>query len=239
VWRLRNTSKYQNLRSSERAMLNFESKLRHLAEKRGIPDAVADRATDLYHRMREKKLFNKPNLNELALSLLLTACRDMKVLMTLKDLTNGSGASINKIKNYHYAIIRALDLASPGSQSQRLGLDAVEQYIMYYAAKLGLLHGDKTRDERLISMAVQRARKYATLSTDVTEDQDASHCVAAAALYLVATQEFGLETSQRAFCEKVNLSEISLRDWREKLGGHGKVKFTSPPVDYSQLDTGP
>jgi len=265
VWRLRNTAKYQNLKSSERAILNFEARLRHLAQQRNIPDSIVERATDLYHRMKEMRvteeskkilvsmnmmkktdeiggpIFNKPNLQELALALLLSACRERKYMMTLKDLTNGSGSSINKVKHYHYAIIRVLGLADPGSQSHRLDEMSVEQYIVYYAAKLGFTDEDGYDwKPQVISRAFMYAHaQKAKISSDVTQSQDASHCVAAAALYIAATEDFRLEISQKDFCEKVNLSEISLRDWHDKLGGHSKLKFEPPRVDPDQLDAGP
>jgi transcription initiation factor TFIIIB Brf1 subunit/transcription initiation factor TFIIB len=236
VWKLRTTAKLQNLKSSERAILNFESRLRHLAQQRGIPDSVVKRAIDMYHKVREKRVFNKPNLTELALGLLLTAAREMKYLVTLRDLPTDSGASVNKVKNYHYAILRALGLAGPGDAiNSRLDEMSANQYVVYFAAKLGVVHRGQVLAEAF------DFTKIAKISMKIDEAQDARHCVGAAALY-IALQNSGSEISQRDFCGQVNLSEISLREWQTKLSGHDKhdkVKFVPPSVDPDELDDGP
>ena len=224
VWKLRNTAKMQNLKSSERAILLFEARLRQLAKSRNIPDSVVKRATDMYHRVREKRVFNKPNLTELALGLLLTACREMKYLITYKDLC-GDTASMNKIKVYHRKISISLGLAGPGSEAleNRLGDLSINQYVVYYAAKVGVQ---------------QRGPILAEAFNMAKISQGAAHCVAAAALY-IAVRNSGMKMSQKEYCSKVNLSEISLRDWVEKLGGYDDSKFEPTRIDPAELDDGP
>lgn len=198
VWKLRQTSQTFNLKSAERAMLNFESKLRSLAQKRGLSDEVVQRATDMHHRIRERKVFNKPNHTELALALLLTACREDSLrVFTLEDMVGDSGASLNKMKKYHYKIARALGVEIREKTT-------VDGYIYYYAAKFG-----RHSDGALIREAMRIA--LGSISANPTR-----HCVAAAALYIAMKQVINI--SQKQFCDTVKLSEISLRDWVNKLG---------------------
>lgn len=235
VWKLRQTAKMQNLRSSERAVLNFESRLRQLAEQRGIPDSVVKRATDMYHRVRERKTFNKPNLTELALGLLLTACREMRHLIMYKDLVRGTSppASMNKVKKYYRTISVALGLGRPGSDAlvNRLGEMSVNQQIAYFAAKLGVARRGQVLSEA--ASTVKLSDGWVKFEIDKTPG--AAHCVAAAALF-IALKNGGSKISQRDYCAKVNLSEINLRGWVAKLGGYENRKFEPERVRLDELD---
>lgn len=215
LWKLRTTAMMQNLKSSERSTLAFEAKLRHLAQQRGIPDPILKRATDLYRQVRQKKLFNKPNLAELALGLLLTAAREAKYAISLEDLIDNSQASLNKVKRLHYRIKVALKIVCP--------LPSTDSFIAYYASKIGVLQN---------GTILREAREISKINVDVNA---AAHCVAAGSLY-IAIRNSGNGISQKNFCESVNLSEISLRDWVQRLGGHDSNHFVPRSVDPEELD---
>ena len=214
VRKFRTTARMQNLKSSERAILLFESRVRELAHRTqpAIADSVTKRAIDMYHRVRSKRVFSKPNITELALALLLTASREMKYLITMKDLIRGTGASLNKVKHYHRTIVLALGFGKPGDETvlHRFGDGSVNNYIMYFAAKIGKM-GKKD------GFTLDYARRVAAGNTITNA---APQCIAAAALYIALGEAAGEEWSQHDYCAKVNLSEISLREWVNRLGGH-------------------
>ena len=218
LWKLRRTSKVFNLKPPERAVLLFESRLKHLALQRGLSETVTRRAIDMYHHIREKHVFNKPNLTELALGLLLSACREMKVVITLEDLIAHTQFSLNKVKRYHYEICRGLHV--------RYVLPSVNNFIFYFAGKVNVLNRGQMLEEA-VRIATANSRPNA-----------APHCVAAAALYIVL-RNTGSNISQKDYCSVVNLSEISLREWVVRLGGYGPSYFIAPPVSPKDLHDGP
>jgi len=219
--KMRTTARMQNLTAAQRAILQFESRVRELAQQHGYEpnSAVTQRAIYMYHQVREKKLFSKPNITELALALLMTASREMKRMITWRDLLRGTGASRSKVTKYHYGIARSL-----GMEYREQSADS---YIVYCASKIGRVHD---------GLLIETARRNAAGNDDANA---APNCVAAAALY-IALRDSGEEWSQHDFCARVNLSEISLREWAARLGGHAKKEApVRAPLNGDRVADGP
>ncbi len=204
---LRRTAKTYNLQSNERSAITIETFVRRLAAQRGIPNSITTRAIYLLRKARELRVVEKPGQRDWALSLLLTASREKHYIVTIRDLvTAGMPIAKNErkrvkrsesnIRRYYNLLKKALDL--------QIRPPSVSNYITYFSSKL-----------RFGTAIVARANAIAKTHTN---PNSAPHCVAAGALY-IASEEYGYGLSQKAFCQEVNLSEISLRHWIRHLGG--------------------
>ena len=216
---LYNTAKTYNLKSNERSAINMESRIRRLASQLGLASSVAPRAVYLFYQARKNHVVKKPCLNDWALALLLTACREIRYIITIEDLIIGSPEELKQrsktnVRRYHNLIKSALQLqiSSPG----------VNSYITYFAGKLGIIN------QTTIQQAIEVAASHIFANPNSTP-----HCVAAGALYIVSEKKHGL--SQKSFCNQTNLSEISLRHWMNRLGGYVKPSFTVPDVNLADL----
>ncbi len=212
VWLLRRTAQMQNLDSSQRSAVTMETRIRKLASQLQFPSTIALRAIYLFRKTRQVHVVKKPGLHHWALALLYTACRDSRYVITIEDLLGDPDDQRGKstVWGYFKDIKRVLKL--------RLLPFSVENYITYYAGKLG-----PTIEGSTVSSAIHIAR-----SSDIKLNST-PHCVAAGALY-IALQEAGRDISQKGFCSYANVSEISLRHWVDALGGYTARKRDAPEV---------
>jgi len=170
----------------------------------------------------------KPGQRDWALSLLFTASREAHYIITIRDLVT-TGMPVSKkerkrtqrsesnILRYYHLLKKALDL--------HIRPPSVSNYITYFASKL-----------RFGTPIITRASAIANAHTN---PNGAPHCVAAGALY-IASEEYGSDLSQKAFCQEVGLSEISLRHWIRYLGGHylRDVELPGPKAEDLSPDEG-
>ena len=230
---LRRTARTYNLESNERSAIVLEGTIRRLASQRRIPSTIANRAIYLLRQARQKNIVEKPNLHDWALSLLLLAARETRYIITIRDLVAGDGErgerkriqrSESNVSKYFNRLKKSLGI--------QVKPPALSNYIEYFAGKLGL-------GPSVVMQANEAANLY--MDGPNSKPNDAPHCVAAGALF-ISMREHGTEISQKVFCNRVNLSEISLRTWIEKLGGYRKrtLELPSPNAeDLSPEETGP
>lgn len=225
IWILKRTAQTYNLRSSERSAVTQETRIRRLAAQLNIPSTIATRAIYLLRKATRQQVIRKPGLNDYALALLLAACRESRFVITIEDLVSGGETDGRKsfqrsksiVRRYYNTIKQALNL--------QIRPPSTENYITYFAGKLGIADMD------IISTALGISRAHANPNST-------PHCVAAGALY-IAMRQAGRKTSQKAFCKEANLSEISLRNWVAQLGGISDEKNVElPPPDLSEMDSG-
>jgi len=230
VWALRRNAQRYNLRPGERGMLSMESRIRRLGAQHALPQTVVLRAIYLYRRVKRMRLFQKPGLDDWSLALLYTACRESRYVITLEDLVRitplarGKSPkerqgiqrrSIRKVLDYHRDVCIALDI--PSRQF------SVENYVTYFSGKVGI-------NGEISTAAVRLARPYVDSNPNSSPES-----VAAAALYL-SIRRHGYDISQKDYCGKVNLSEISLRRWVQNLGETSeRLKRTMPEVDTDSV----
>jgi transcription initiation factor TFIIIB Brf1 subunit/transcription initiation factor TFIIB len=209
LWTFRQTSQIYNLNSAERAAVVFEGKLRRLASQRGIPDGVTKRAVEIYYQVRKEQLFKKPNLNDLALALLMAASREMRYVITYEDLIGDPEEnSIKPVYKPFLAIARMLGF--PGHQWRF----SVESFVGYYAGKIGQEFNGVMMDA-VLGLAQRILDNLYELYQVKTPPKP--HVMAAVVLYCYLKRSRPM--SQRAYCAKVNLSEICLREWMKNMNG--------------------
>ena len=192
---LRRTAQIQNLRSRERSAIVFETRLRRLASQQAIPTVIVQRAIYLSRKARKKQVVKKPSLQDWAFSLLLAACRELRFVVTIEDLTGTD--KLSNVRRYYNLLKKSLGL--------KILPPDVSSYISYFSGKFDL-------SAPVMLRAIQISKEHKDLNST-------PHCVAASALY-IAIKEFGRNLSQKTFCQKVNISEITLRNWVSILGGH-------------------
>ena len=207
VWLLRRTAQVYNLRSGERSAVTMETRIRKLASQLGFPSTLALRAIFIFRKTRKMHVLKKPGLQDWALALLYTACRDTRYVVTVEDIVGNpdDARSISTVWAYFKNIKRALGL--------KLLPFTVQNYITYYSGKL-----------RVNGVIVAKALHVAATNAKANATP---HCVAAGALY-ISMREAGYDISQKEFCTHANVSEISLRHWVTGLGGFS-VPDRSPP----------
>lgn len=212
VWLLRRTAQMQNLDSNQRSAVTMETRIRKLASQLQFPGTLSLRAIYLFRKTRQIHVVKKPGLHHWALALLYTACRDTRYVITIEDLLGNPNDQHGKstVWSYFKDIKRALKL--------KLLPFSVENYITYYAGKLG-----SDVDGTTVASAIHIAR------TSDVKPNSTPYCVAAGALY-IALQEAGRDISQKGFCSYANVSEISLRHWVDALGGYTARKRDAPDV---------
>lgn len=211
---LRRTAKYQNLKSKERSAVVFETRIRRLASQRDIPNVVWQRAVFLYRAAHKKQVVKKPGLQAWAFSLLLAACRESRFVVTIEDLVGQDGGEeMSNVRRYYNLLKKSMNLKIPPP--------SVSNYITYFSGKLGL-------NALVAIQATHIAREHKDLNS-------APNCVAAGALY-IAAKEFGHDLSQKSFCQKVGISEITLRNWVATLGGYRLQRTTLPEPNADDLE---
>lgn len=219
VWILRRTSQTYNLRSGERSEVTMETRIRRLASQRGLPPSIALRAIYFYRQTRKRSvpIVKKPGLHLWALALLYAACRDSRWVITLEDVVGDpdNERAISGVWRYFKAIKRGLRLP--------LAPFTAENFITYFSGK-PMLDGI---GQPVITRALHIARGY-------NNPNSTPDCVAAGALYK-ALSESGIYVSQKDFCSRLNVSEISLRTYIGKLGGIRHNKTVMPDVSTDEL----
>jgi transcription initiation factor TFIIIB Brf1 subunit/transcription initiation factor TFIIB len=209
----RRTAKYQNLKSKERSAVVFETRIRRLASQRNIPTSVWQRAVFLSRAARKTQAVKKPSLQAWAFSLLLAACREVRFVVTIEDLVGQDGKEMSNVRRYYNLLKKSLNLKIPPP--------SVSNYITYFSGKLGF--------NALVAIrATYIAKEHRDLNS-------APHCVAASALY-IAAKEFGHDLSQKSFCQKVGISEITLRNWVATLGGYKPQRTALPEPKADDLE---
>lgn len=212
LWKYRRAARTHNLRPSERTILSMEANIRRLGALREIPHGLVERAVNLYRRCKAENTFRKPSLDEWALALLLTACREAGYVVTVGGLVDET-QSAKKVLDYHHGLVRAFGL--------RARLPDVSAYVVYFAGRLGV-----APDSAAIKHALH-------LSALVASPNVSPQCIAAASLY-IAVRDAGLRVTQRALCRVANISEISLRHWSKRVGGY-RARDTAPAADYEDV----
>mgnify|MGYP001604602336 FL=1 len=231
---LKRTAQIWNLKSSERSAVTMETRIRRLGAQVywettsgiklvPIPSPIVLRAIHLYRKAARLKVINKPSLQSYALALLLLACREARWVMPMKDLVNGiegdERKNLKSMRRYYNVLKNALNL--------QLKPPTVDNYITYVSGKLNIV------DISVVMSALNKAREY-----QAQNPNSAPNCVAAGALY-ITIRKSGQKISQKAFCKVVSLSEISLRNWIEKLGGYQEDQgAVLPEASLDHLDSG-
>lgn len=214
LWKYRRVAREYNLRPPERTMLSMESRIRRFGAAVGVPHGIVERAVNLYRLCKDKNVFKKPSLDEWALALLLTACREVGYVVPVGDLA-AEGRDAWKILSYHHRVARDLGV--------RARLPGVEAYVVYFAGRLGV-----APDSPVVRHAL-------ALSKLVADPNATPNCVAIASLY-IATQDAGMRVQQKVFCAVAHITEISLRIWASKLGGYARdEKSVVPEFDKSEI----
>ena len=218
MWVLRRTAQTFNLRSGERGAVTMETRIRRLASQRGLPSSIALRAIYFYRQTKRFNVAKKPGLNDWALALLYAACRDVRWVITVEDMAGSAEyeRTISNVWRYFKAIKRGLRLP--------LAPFSVENFVTYFSGRLNLNHIAQT----IITRAVYISRTH-------KNPNSTPHCVAAGALYK-AIHESGSNVSQKDFCRHVNVSEISLRSWVNKLGGIRTSGYVIPQVANDEIE---
>jgi transcription initiation factor TFIIIB Brf1 subunit/transcription initiation factor TFIIB len=136
----------------------------------------------------------------------------------------------SKIVGYYNKICRAMN-----TPSKRW---TVEEYIIYFSGKMRLpasVFGEATRIYRVLRGQCEDNDCFHTQDNEHLTANSTPHCVAAAALYIIATQTQRNRLSQREFSRYVGMSEISLRKWVKVMGGISKERMPVPDVDISRI----
>jgi transcription initiation factor TFIIIB Brf1 subunit/transcription initiation factor TFIIB len=158
----------------------------------------------------------------------MAACRDIRYVMTYEDLVGGV-QDLGRITNINHMIARS------GSRYGKsiagvLGWRTpkwftVEDFVTYYSGKLGVvLNGETIRQARDVISKNHRSYR------DPRANPSAPHVHAAAALF-IALRKAHVDISQHDYCQKVNLSEISLRGHVKSLGGYGTTKIPAKKIN--------
>ena len=217
VSRLRRTAQYQNIKSKERSAITFETRIRRIASQRGIPTSIVQRAVYLSRKARQTKAVKKVSLQDFALALLLAACRESRYIVTIDDLVNEDNKDLaSNVRRYFNLLKKVLGLKIPPPDAQN--------YVTYYAGKFGF-------GVQVSGRAILVAKRDPNINST-------PHCVAAGALY-IAAKELGYALSQKAFCEKTKISEITLRNWVSLLGGYQPSMAVLPEPKAEDLETVP
>jgi transcription initiation factor TFIIIB Brf1 subunit/transcription initiation factor TFIIB len=221
VWDLHKTARTYNLKSSERGAIAMESRIRRLASQLKLPNGVVQRAVYLYQQAQKRHVIKKPSLNDWALSLIFTTCREMHYIITIEDLVAHLASdsivrqrSKSNVRRYYNLVKSAFGL--------RISPPETGNYVVYFSGKLGMTN------QPIIQRALEIARLHINESPNSTP-----HCVAAGALYIALEKSGGF--SQKSFCKQTNLSEISLRHWVDRLGGYREAVPLIPDVQSSDL----
>jgi len=216
VNRFRRTAQIQNLKSRERSAITFETRIRRLASQRAIPAVVVQRAIFLSRAARKNQAVKKPSLQGWAFSLLLAACRELRFVVTIEDLVGQDEKELSNVRRYYNLLKKSLNL--------RIHPPSVTNYVTYFSGKFNF-------NAVIAIRGTQIAKEHKELNS-------APHCVAASALY-IAAKEYGYNLSQKSFCQKVRISEITLRNWVATLGGYKPQKMVLPepkPDDLEEKD---
>jgi transcription initiation factor TFIIB len=200
AFKLRRAERRNKKKDAKERSLSFAIiEIRKLASALNLPRRVSEKSANLYRRASKENLIRGRSREGVATATVYASCRMLEVPRTMEEIAEVSSIDRKEMRRSFLSLSRNLDLDIPPVSPASL--------ISRYASELGLSSDTKQTAYKILERSQEK-----NLVTGRNP-----RGIVGAILYLAAKQN-DEEQTQRNVAEKVNITEVTIRNRFREIG---------------------